>query len=285
MQLQRLTFIVVFALATAASAQTEAIKAMTFNIRFASAEDGDNSWPHRSELLFKVIRDFDPDVLGVQEAQRIQIDQLAAALPGYNNVGVGRDPDGGGEYSAIYFRRDRFDLSDAGTQWLSDTPDKPGSHTWGNNLPRIFTSARLFDRRTERRFTVINTHWDHESQPARLNSGKMLAKRIDKLVERKEPVLVMGDFNSGIENPATSALTSDGELLFDTLLRFKPDEKSLSTFNGFGKLPRSPKIDAILATEGWQVDDAAIVRTNDNGRYPSDHFPVTATVTLENDKP
>jgi endonuclease/exonuclease/phosphatase family metal-dependent hydrolase len=269
------------AVLVASPVEAQSVRVMTFNIRLASAQDGENRWPVRRELLAKVIRDFGPDVLGVQEAQPVQIDYLSKEFPKYTRVGVGREADGGGEYSAIYFRSGRFDLSDAGTRWLSDAPDTPGSRTWKNSLPRIYTWARLLDRRTKRRFTVLNTHWDHESQLARLNSGKMMAEHVERILsDSDEPVIVMGDFNSGIENPATHALIREGALMTDTLLKLKPDEKDLSTFNGFGRLPNSPKIDAIFTTRHWKVEDAEIVRTNDHGRYPSDHFPVTATISL-----
>ena len=209
----------------------------------------------------------------------MQVDELIEALPEYVNVGVGRRPDGGDEFSAIYFRRDRFHLSDAGTFWLSDTPNVPGSTTWGNSLPRIATWVRLLDRTDKQRLIFINTHWDHESQPARLNSGKLLAARVHELSGDKEPVIVMGDFNATPENPALAALMEQGDLR-DTLMVAHPDEKIIGTFNGFGRLRNGPKIDAVLVSPQWQVEEATIVRTQEGERFPSDHWPVTATVSL-----
>lgn len=260
------------------------LKAMTFNLRLATGNDGENVWSKRKDLAIKIIRDERPDILGVQEAQPVQVDELIEALPEYMNVGVGRRPDGSDEFSAIYFRRDRFHLSDAGTFWLSDTPSVPGSTTWGNSLPRIATWVRLLDRTDNRRLIVINTHWDHESQPARLNSGKMLASRVHELSGDQEPVIVMGDFNATPENPALIALMEQGDLR-DTLKVAHPDEKNIGTFNGFRRAPRGPKIDAVLVSPQWQVEEATIVRTPEGERFPSDHWPVTATVSLPgNDK-
>lgn len=260
------------------------LKAMTFNLRLATGNDGENVWSKRKDFAIKIIRDELPDVLGVQEAQPVQVDELIEALPEYANVGVGRRPDGSDEFSAIYFRRDRFHLSDAGTFWLSDTPSVPGSTTWGNSLPRIATWVRLLDRTDNRRLIVINTHWDHESQPARLNSGKLLASRVHELSGDREPVIVMGDFNATPENPALVALMEQGDLR-DTLKVAHPDEKNIGTFNGFGRVARGPKIDAVLVSPQWQVEEATIVRTQEGERFPSDHWPVTATVSLPgNDK-
>jgi endonuclease/exonuclease/phosphatase family metal-dependent hydrolase len=262
----------------------EPIRAMTFNIRLATGDDGENVWSKRKDFAVKVIRKANPDILGVQEAQPIQVDELVTALPEYTNVGVGRRPDGSDEFSAIYFRRDRFHLCDAGTFWLSDTPTVPGSTTWGNSLPRIVTWVRLLDRTDKRRLVAVNTHWDHESQPARLNSGKLLAARVHELSSNAEPVIVMGDFNATPNNPAMVALIEEGNLR-DTFRIAHPDETNIGTFNGFGRTPNGPKIDAVLVSPQWQVEDAEIVRVRDGELFPSDHWPVTATVSLpENDE-
>jgi endonuclease/exonuclease/phosphatase family metal-dependent hydrolase len=170
-------------------------------------------------------------------------------------------------------------LSDAGTFWLSETPTVPGSTTWGNSLPRIVTWVRLLDRTDKRRLIVINTHWDHESQPARLNSGKLLAARVHELSCDTEPVIVMGDFNATPTNPALVALMEQGGLR-DTFCVAHPDETNVCTFNGFGRTPNGPKIDAVLVSPQWQVEEAEIVRTRDGELFPSDHWPVTATVSL-----
>jgi endonuclease/exonuclease/phosphatase family metal-dependent hydrolase len=257
----------------------EPVRVMTFNIRYGTAPDGENAWPHRRELVFKVIRDFSPDILGLQEALRSQIDELESELPEYTRVGVGRDADGGGEYSALLIRKARFDLSDAGTFWLSATPETPGSRTWGNNLPRIVTWARMLDRTNSRRLIAANTHWDHESQPARLESAQLMAERLRQLSASGEPVVVTGDFNAAPNNPAIPKLIEGAELK-DSFSLKHPDKKDIGTFNGFGERLQPFKIDSVFINDKWEVDEAEIVRTKEGDRYPSDHFPVTATLTL-----
>jgi endonuclease/exonuclease/phosphatase family metal-dependent hydrolase len=231
-------------------------------------------------MVLKVIRDFSPDILGLQEALRSQLDELESELPEFTRIGVGRDADGGGEYSALLYRKSRFDLSDAGTFWLSATPDKPGSRTWGNNLPRIVTWARLLDRTDSRRLLAANTHWDHESQPARLESAQLMAERLRQLSAAGEPVVVTGDFNAAPNNPAIPKLLEGAELK-DSFSLMHPDEKNVGTFNGFGERLQPFKIDAVFINDKWEVDEAEIVRTKDGDRYPSDHFPVTANLNLK----
>ena len=268
-------------LAVASRCTAEPLRVMTFNVRYVTKSDGENQWSLRREMLEKVIHDFDPDVLGVQEALREQMDALAEALPGHASVGVGRDPDGGGEYSAVFYRRGRFDLEAADTFWLSETPTVPGSHTWGNMLPRVCTWVRLLDRSNSRRFTAFNTHWDHQSQPARLASGTLMGKRIAERCAIGEPVLAMGDFNSAEANPSLVELTNKGELLRDTFRVIHPDDVDVGTAHAFSGRITGGKIDYIWVTADWKVEEAEIVRTHEGQRYPSDHFPVTAVVEMK----
>lgn len=264
-------------------ADAPAMTVMSFNLRYATANDGPDSWPARRELLFDVIRHHDPDIIGTQEALRGQLDEVERAVPGYVEIGVGRD-DGrsAGEYAAILVRVARFEPLDRGTFWFSDTPSVPGSMTWGNRVTRICTWARLRDRRSGRSFFVYNLHLDHESQPSRERSVRLLA---DRIAERTpaDPFLVTGDFNSGEDNPAFLALTGAAAgpaRLVDTYRLLHAEDTVVGTYHAFRGTPTGDKIDHILLSPGWTVTAAAIDRTSRNGRYPSDHFPVTAVVRL-----
>lgn len=266
----------------AASPDPRALRVMSFNVRFGTAPDGPNAWPHRRALLLRVVADHDPAVLGLQEALRYQVDEIRAAMdePG-EVVGVGRD-DGAeaGEYSAILYDRGRLALLDQGTFWLSDTPTVPGSTSWGNRIPRIATWARFRDAAADLTFYVVNTHWDHESQNARERSARAI---LDWIADHApgQPLLLMGDFNAGEANPAFTALLGAAERgvrLRDTYRAVHPHAEPVGTYHAFTGDRTGEKIDAVLATPGWEVLDAAIVLTNEDGRYPSDHFPVTATL-------
>lgn len=258
---------------------------MSFNIRYGTANDGDNRWELRRQLLFDTIRTADPDVLGVQEALGGQIGEILDALPQYAALGVGRD-DGKtrGEYAAILYRRDAYAVSDTGTFWFSDTPDVIASKSWGNNITRICTWARLVDR-DGRAFWVFNVHLDHQSQPSRERSTALLLERILTRRLPDEPVIVTGDFNAGEQNAAITQLLrnagTSGAPLIDTFRASHPDEKVVGTFTGFTVGQTSgDKIDYVLVTPGVEVLSAGIDRTARDGRYPSDHFPVTARVRL-----
>lgn len=263
------------------------IRAMTFNIRYGTAPEDEHAWPERRGLVVRVIRDFAPSVLGLQEALRFQLDEIRRELPRYDEIGVGRD-DGAeeGEYSAILFDRRRLELLGQGTFWLSDTPALPGSMSWGNRLPRIATWGRFRDRTTDDVFYVFNTHWDHESQPARERSAELLLERIRQREAPAAPMLLLGDFNAGEDSHAFQTLLAapddpPGALrLYDTFRAVHPDARETGTYHGFRGERTGAKIDAILASPRWRTLDAAILRLHEDGRYPSDHFPVTATVAF-----
>lgn len=296
------------------------VSIMSFNIRYGLADDGDNSWRQRRDLVGNVIAAHEPDVLGLQEALRFQLDDLRVALPEYAEVGVGRD-DGRfkGEYCPVLYRRDRFSAVDGGTFWLSDTPEVAGSTTWGNRLPRICTWVRLRERSDPARgiaggrvVAVYNLHLDHESEPARRKSVELLARRIITQVHSDEAVIVTGDFNCGEQsaalrflrgeiasavNPDSTAAAAPGWTgLMDT---FRPHGAAdaapaafVGTFHGFKGTRDGDRIDYVLVgaakrgraanrVPSVQVLSASIDRTNDNGRWPSDHYPVVATVRFK----
>ena len=263
----------------------EHLRVMSFNIRYGTANDGENRWALRREFLFDVVREANADLVGLQEALDGQIQELLMALPQYGVVGVGRD-DGRtrGEYAAILYRRDRFRVSAAGTFWFSDTPEVVASRSWGNTITRICTWARFIDR-DGRAFWHFNVHLDHQSQPSRERSAGLLADRIESRRSLTEPAIVTGDFNVGETNPAITRLTAPqngvAALFMDTFRAKHPDEKTAGTFTGFKYgATTGDKIDYVLVPPGTEVLEAAIVRTSRNERYPSDHFPVVARMVL-----
>lgn len=259
---------------------------MSFNIRYGAADDGDNSWPFRRELVFQTIAAHQPAIFGVQECLWSQGEELSAAFSNHQMTGVGRD-DGQqeGEMCAIFTRTDRFEVLDQGTFWLSETPEVVGSKGWDAALPRIATWVRLFDLQCDPdTLFVFNAHFDHVGPRARSNSAALLRSRMAKIAGG-HPVILMGDFN----DPAVPASASYDELVTDCGMKdfvmndtwlFAPREerqRGVDTFHGFSGEPSRGRIDWILVTHHLDGVDAGIDRRHDSGRYPSDHFPVWFT--------
>jgi len=258
-------------------AQAAPLTVMSFNIRYGTANDGENHWLKRREQLFALLREQQADVVGLQEALHGQIEEILQAVPGYAYVGVGRsDGRQAGEYAAILYRTARLQARRSDTFWFSDTPGVVKSASWGNQIERISTWA-YFEDREGPAFYVFNVHLDHQSQPSRERSVALLLARIGAL-DPKAPVVVTGDFNAGETNPAAVAMLA---VFRDSFRVLHPDANEAGTFNGFKPgQTGGDKIDFVFVEPGIEVLDAAIVRTSRDGRYPSDHFPVTARIRL-----
>jgi endonuclease/exonuclease/phosphatase family metal-dependent hydrolase len=250
---------------------------MSFNIRYGTANDGDNHWLKRREQLFALLREQQADVVGLQEALHGQIEEILTAVPGYDYVGVGRsDGRQAGEYAAILYRTARLEARRSDTFWFSDTPGVVKSTSWGNQIERICTWA-YFEDREGPVFYVYNVHLDHLSQPSRERSAALLLERI-RARDPKAPMVVTGDFNAGETNPAAQAMLTAFK---DSFRILHPDAREVGTFNGFtyGQTG-GEKIDFVFVEPGAEVLTAEIVRSSSDGRYPSDHFPVTARIRL-----
>jgi endonuclease/exonuclease/phosphatase family metal-dependent hydrolase len=254
--------------------QQNDLRIMTFNIRYGTAADGENSWQFRKENVVKTILNFNPDLLSMQEALQMQIDELIKQMPAYSSLGVGRD-DGksGGEHSAIFYLKDRFDVDSSGTFWFSETPNIIASKSWGNNITRICTWARLHDKLSGKVFYIFNVHLDHESQPSREKSTILLMKRIS---EKTLPVILTGDFNCGDDNPAIKTILTSG--LIDTYHKLHVKQSNEGTFNSFKGDTTGDKIDFIFSSIDFSIKQSEIIRANYDGKFPSDHFPVTAII-------
>lgn len=263
------------------------LNVMTFNIRYGTAGDGENRWANRKDLVCDVLRRHDPDIVGLQEALRFQIDYIRAALPEYGEIGVGRD-DGKtrGEYSAIVYRTDRLEVTDSGTFWLSDTPEVVASTSWGNSITRICTWGRFVQKGSGKAFYLFNTHLDHQSQSSREKSVVLIDRRIARRTHR-DPVILTGDFNAGESNPAIRFVRgepggSEKALvpLVDTFRALHPEATDVGTFNRFKGDRSGQKIDYVFALPGTEILEAEIIFDMPDGRCPSDHFPVMARLDL-----
>lgn len=263
------------------AATNESLCVMTYNLRYASPNPP-NDWPTRRPLVREVIQSVAPDIMGTQEGLHAQLLDLASDLPDYDWVGVGRD-DGKvkNEFMAVFYRKARLETLSTNHFWLSDTPEVPGSTTWGNSNRRMVTWLKFRDRSTGNEFYLWNTHFDHQIQTAREKSAELVRQRVTAL-ETKLPVILMGDFNAAAEaNKAYQILTSD-KFFTDAWLA-APERKGegVGTFNNFkAAVPNGSRIDWILTRGNVAVDRAATLTFTRDGQFPSDHFPVAAWMRL-----
>ncbi len=259
----------------------ESIRVMSFNIRYGKANDGDNHWSLRKELVSKTVIAFAPDLLGTQETLEFQAQFLRESLPDYSYVGRSREANEGGEQCGVFFRNERFTKLAEGHFWLSKTPNHPGSKSWDSSLPRMASWVKLWDLKAKRAIVFVNTHFDHRGEQARLESAKLIARQILDLADGL-PVVLTGDFNTAESSEPYQALfeTENGKSMLVDSFRVKNPNvtNQTGTFNGFtGKLDGA-RIDWIGVTRGFGILEADIDRTNEGGRWPSDHCPVTTVI-------
>jgi len=246
------------------------LKVLTFNVRMPSPNDGPDVWPQRRDRLVEVIRTTAPDLIGTQELFAEQGDYIVAQLPQYRWFGVSRRGDRTDEHMGVFYKPDRFRIVESGNYWLSETPNRPGSADWGMSLPRMVTWG-LFEDRSGARFYFYNTHFPHrrEDADARLRCAKLIASRLPK----DHPLILTGDFNTGLDSDAYRELTAN---LTDAYKEAGERSGPEGTFHAFKGTPGADRIDWILFRGPWRVTRVETITRNDNGRYPSDHFPVLA---------
>lgn len=249
---------------------------MTYNLKFASPKPP-NAWPVRRPLMREVIRQSAPDVFGTQEGLYPQLKDLATDLPEYAWIGTGRDGGSRGEFMAVFYRKARFEPLAFDHFWLSDTPDVIGSSTWGNSNRRMVTWVRFLDHQTKQEFFFWNTHFDHQLQPAREKSAKLVRERVAAL-DTKLPLILTGDFNAAAGTNQVYRILTEGGFFADTWMTAKERKgEGLSTTNGFKAIGRNGvRIDWILTRGEVVADSTEIVTYSRDGQFPSDHFPVVA---------
>ena len=250
------------------------LKIMTYNIRLDVASDGENAWPNRKDYFTSQIQFYSPDIFGVQEATPNQVTDIASAFPDYNRYGVGREEGGTGEACTIYYKKDRFQVLQSNTFWLSETPNVV-SRGWDAACNRVCTYALFKDLKTKKTFWVFNLHLDHMGEVARVKGVQLVLSKIKELNTKNYPAFLMGDFNS---EPNTKQIAEIKKVMNDTrdVSKEKPFGPS-GTFNDFKhNEPVTLLIDYIFISKnsGLTIQKHAVLSDSKDLKYPSDHLPV-----------
>lgn len=254
--------------------QAQDLHVSSFNIRYDNPKDGLDRWDLRKKDLCTYIGYQSPAILGLQEVTHSQLQHLLTALKEYDYVGVGRD-DGhtAGEYSPILYKRNRFELRQSGTFWLSEKPDQV-SIGWDAALPRICTYALLFDKKHQKPIWVFNTHFDHIGTEARRRSAQLIIQRLSDQSLNQDALILMGDFNAESEDPPLQDLLNYFE---DPWISAPSKIGPESTFNGFKLMVNNGKrLDYVFHKNLSLVKYRHSDSRRPNGRQLSDHMAVEA---------
>ena len=259
--------------APASAPETTMLRVMSFNVRLPIDADGINRWEARRDIAAAAIRRTRPDVIGTQELHKRQGDDLIARLPGYAWFGIDRRGGHADEHMGVLYNRATLRLVTFGQFWLSDTPDVPGSISWGHPYPRMVTWAIFEQVRTRRRFRLLDTHLPYraEDEGARAKGAQMIVDRLRMLPGDDLPTVLTGDFNTTPDSATYRLLTT---ALADTRTAAPTRDRPEATFHNYTGMP-DRRIDWILATGFTPV--AARTLTDHRGPvWASDHFPVVA---------
>lgn len=300
-------FILIFCLCCIMSIQAQNLFVGTYNIRNDNNNDRKegNGWERRCPIICDLLNFEDPDIFGTQEAKINQLHDLQNGLDGYNYIGIGRD-DGKerGEYSAIFYKKDRLAKIKSGNFWLNETPDKP-KLGWDAACIRICTWGEFMDKKTKRKFYFFNLHMDHVGVVARRESAKLVIKKIEEITSGKAPVILTGDFNVDQSDEIFKIFSASG-ILKDSYSAAEKRFATNGTFNDFDtELKTNSRIDHIFVspnfdvkrygvlTDGYWTEKGSKEDLNSNKapkelkfrkytrRAPSDHYPVLVKVVYK----
>lgn len=264
-------------------AKSVPLRVMTFNIRVDTPNDGPNQWQHRRDAVGAMLNDRKPDLIGIQEARLTQVEDLAARLNGYGWTGTGRDGEKRGEFAPIFYKSGKLELLEHGTFWLSDRPDEP-SKGWDAAFPRVATWGKFRDRRTGRRFVMLNTHLDHVGRQARIEGAKLIVRRLQDISDGL-PILLTADLNARPDSEPYRVMT---DVLRDTTRAASaghtgPEGTAIGWLGPPGRrAPIRPVgvIDYVLASPSVRVRWTQTLPEAWDGRQLSDHRAVLVDLDL-----
>ncbi|QIK60954.1 endonuclease/exonuclease/phosphatase family protein [Dysgonomonas sp. HDW5A] len=283
--MKNLIYILLASLLISCGSKPLELNVMSYNIRYDNPEDSLNNWQYRKDVAAKIIQTKDIDIVGTQEVLHNQLVDLQERLPEYTAIGVGRQ-DGieKGEYSALFYKKDRFSEVSSGYFWLSETPEVAGSIGWDGACERIATWAILKDKQTGKEVFAINTHLDHVGKIARQEGVTLLLTRAAEL-SKGLPIIMTGDFNAPPDSDVIKHVTNTS--LKEHLTNAKTIAKEFTgtewTFHDFGKIPVENRdyIDYIFVSNTIETDKFEVLPEKLDGVFLSDHVPVVAKIKIK----
>ena len=257
-------------------------RVMTYNIRYKNSIDSINGWEYRRDNVTSLIQYHQADIIGVQEAFLVQINDMEKRMPAYKWYGVARVTGPSAEYAAIFYRADKYKLLDSGTFWFSETPYLKESKSWDAMYPRVASWCKFRDKKNGTVFYFFNTHLDHIGEIARQHSADILNQQIDSIA-KKLPVILTGDFNSVPTSVAYKKIIDHGQLNDALDITTTPHYGPVNTSSGFrvSDKPIRGRIDYVFVTKKVMVSQHVTITDQQEARYYSDHLPVLALVNIQ----
>lgn len=250
---------------------------VSFNIRYGTPGDGENKWKSRRDRVFSIFKKYKEGIIATQEALPLQIDEILEEVPQLGVVYRSRtEVDKAGESNAIFYNKENWRVVTHETFWLSSTPEKPASKSWGNSLPRISTQVIFQHRTTGKTIKILNTHLDRASKNSRLRSVELILRTLMTETDAT-PTVLLGDFNAAFDDDIIVRIK---EFFKDA---YQGDELEGCTFHGWNGGSHCQRIDYIFydKSEKFSLSSFKIDQWKSKQLYPSDHYPLVATFQLK----
>lgn len=250
------------------------LNVVSSNIRFDNPQDQEHSWNGRRKILSRKIVDFRPHILGTQEGRRPQLQDLEDLVQ-LKIIDTHRNWLAERMYPSLFFRSD-LSLLESGDIWLSKTPHIPGSKSFGSAFPRLATWAKFEFH--QQKLLMANLHLDHEQAATRLQQIKVFITEIKKRRSDHLPFLLTGDFNEGPSGPVYELIKKELSLCDPWKILGRLEQSSHHKFNG--DTQSGKRIDWILTTQHFKINDIFFNTKSHQGVFPSDHFPLFLALEL-----
>ncbi len=250
---------------------------MSINLRFDTQDDGKHQWGNRKEIMTDLIKQFSPSIIGTQEGWKPQIDELHRLIPPLEVIDNHREWIPERMYPCIFVNSEHIEVYDSGDFWLSKTPHTAGSTSFDSAWPRLATWIKAKEKTTDKQFIFVNTHLDHLLDKTRLLQSEVLISEINNIKDNL-PIILAGDFNSYPHSDTYSNILNSLDLYDPWDNHNENEEGSFHSFTGNSS--DNYRIDWILLQKEIKCNDIKFEKHSSKGIYPSDHFPVKATITF-----
>lgn len=250
------------------------MRIMSCNLRYDNKNDGEYRWENRFPAMKEVWREYNPDIIGVQEGLPHQIEDIKETFNSLKYFGTGREINKEGEQVGIFFNKDKFNIIDKGNFWLSKTPKIVGSKDFNSDVPRLVNWIIFNNNNIDENFMFLNTHLDNKSKLAREKSSEIISNFVKEKSNIKN-VIITGDLNTTPEAKPIIFLKDNLDLK-DALLEIGENDATFHDFKGKGIV----RIDYILCSNKIDVKEGAVIKKQYSGIYPSDHYLLYVDVSI-----
>lgn len=251
------------------------LKIISSNIRYENAHDGNHAWVNRLPLLQNIFTEFHPDIIATQEGREKQIKSLAELIP-LKLVDEHREWIADRMYPCLYVNEEQIKVNSSGDIWLSETPHISGSVSFKSTFPRLCTWMHINHLVNNQDYLIINTHLDHVLEETRIEQIKVLITEVQKLNKLNLPIILMGDFNDSPESQVRKKILEKLDLKDPWIEEANPEETTHHAF--LGDQAEGVRIDWILVPQAFAVEEIKLDKRSFDNIYPSDHYPLLATL-------